>query len=275
MEEKKLEAKKGLTGFQIKLIAMILMVFDHIHAYLNYNKNIPIQFKWVGRIVAPLFIFMTVEGYYHTRNKKKYMIRLYIAQLIMSIGNNFLDKFFPRPDGVMLISSMFKTLFLIVVYLSIVDFLRDAFKDKNISRVLLGIGFLTIPILLSFVIMINISNLPILFIRIFMLLVPMPLFVEGGIVFIAIGIVLYLFRDNKTKQVISYIIMSIVIMLSSGNFSVQSLLYTNFQWMMIFAAPLMYLYNGEKGRGMKYLFYIFYPAHIYLFHMISYYMLTR
>jgi hypothetical protein len=218
---------------------------------------------------------MTVEGYYHTRNKKKYMIRLYIAQLIMSIGNDLLDKFFPRPDNVIIMSSMFKTLFLIVVYLSIVDFLRGAFKDKNISRVLLGIGFLAIPILLGFVITISISNLPFLFIRLFMLLIPIPLLVEGGIVFIAIGIVLYLFRDNKTKQVISFIIMCIVIMLLSGNLSIQSLLYTNFQWMMIFAAPLMYLYNGEKGRGMKYLFYIFYPAHIYLFHMISYYMLTR
>ncbi len=271
----KLEVKKGLTGFQIKIIAMILMVFDHIHAYLNYSKNVPIQFKWVGRIVAPLFIFMTVEGYYHTRNKKKYMIRLYIAQLIMSIGNDLLDKFFPRPDSVIIMSSMFKTLFLIVVYLSIVDFLRGAFKDKSISRVLLGIGFLAIPILLGFVITISISNLPFSFIRLFMLLIPIPLLVEGGIVFIAIGIVLYLFRDNKTKQVISFIIMCIVIMLLSGDLSMQSLLYTNFQWMMIFAAPLMYLYNGEKGRGMKYLFYIFYPAHIYLFHMISYYMLTR
>lgn len=270
-----IQPKKGLTGFQLKIIAMVLMTFDHIHAYLNYNQNIPIQFRWIGRLVAPLFIFMTVEGYHFTRSRKRYMFRLYTAYVIMAIGNNLLDRFLPRPDGVIISSSMFGTLFLVVVYLSIVDFLRKAFIEKKIFKMLLGIVFLLIPIFFSFIIIMNLNNISLLFFRILVTLIPMPLFVEGNIVFIAIGIILYLFRSNKNKQIISYILISVVFLISSRDFSIQGLLYKNYQWMMIFAAPLMYLYNGTKGRDIKYLFYIFYPTHIYLFHMISYYMLTR
>lgn len=276
MNEEQVGIKRGLTGFQIKIIAMILMVFDHIYAYLNYNSNIPIQFKWVGRLVAPIFIFMTVEGYWHTSNKKKYMLRLYIAQLIMAIFNNLLNIYLPRPDNVALLNSMFGTLFLVLVYLSIVDFLKNAAKDNNISKVLLGIGFLVVPIFLNFLFIINMGKMPLLLLKTLMYLIPMPMLVEGGVIFILLAIVLYLFRDNRCKQIIAYIISSIVIGLLSGTrLNIQSLLYENYQWMMIFAAPLMYLYNGEKGKGLKYLFYIFYPVHIYILYLISYYMLTK
>nr|WP_278335426.1 TraX family protein [Clostridium peptidivorans] len=62
--------EKGLTGFQLKIIGLLLMIFDHIHEFFNFAGDIPVAFNWVGRIVAPIFIFMTVEGYTHTRSKK-------------------------------------------------------------------------------------------------------------------------------------------------------------------------------------------------------------
>ena len=175
MNEEQVGIKRGLTGFQIKIIAMILMVFDHVYVYLNYNSNIPIQFKWVGRLVAPLFIFMTVEGYCHTRNKRKYMTRLYTAQLIMAILNNLIGKYFPRPDGAIILNTMFGTLFLVVVYLSIVDFLKNAVEDKSISKVLLGIGFLAAPMILSFFLIMSIDKMPFVLINIIMYLIPMPI----------------------------------------------------------------------------------------------------
>lgn len=55
---------------------------------------------------------------------------------------------------------------------------------------------------------------------------------------------------------------------SSGDF-LHSLLEINFQWMMIFALPFLLSYNGKRGKGFKKLFYIYYPAHVYLYYLIS------
>ena len=44
---------------------------------------------------------------------------------------------------------------------------------------------------------------------------------------------------------------------------------------MIFAIPIIALYNGEKGKSMKYLFYIFYPVHIWILYLTSYFLLTK
>lgn len=41
------------------------------------------------------------------------------------------------------------------------------------------------------------------------------------------------------------------------------------QWLMIAALPLMMRYNNKKGYGMKYFFYLFYPAHTFLLFYIA------
>ncbi|MCS4523633.1 hypothetical protein JTT07_04725 [Clostridium botulinum] len=110
------------------------------------------------------------------------------------------------------------------------------------------------PIAIGFIIIMNITA-PGMMYAVF--IIPTPLFVEGGPVFILLGIIMYLFREKKKMLVIVYSILSIIIMLMGGDITIQGLLFKNYQWMMIFAAPLFYLYNGKKGKGVKYLFYIF------------------
>ncbi len=43
-----------LDSFKLKIIAMILMVLDHLPKAFD---NIPIWFGWLGRLVAPIFFF--------------------------------------------------------------------------------------------------------------------------------------------------------------------------------------------------------------------------
>lgn len=257
--------KKGLTGFQIKLIALFLMIFDHVYYFFAFTDKVPLWFKWIGRSVAPIFIFMVVEGFIHTRNRTKYMTRLYIGSLVMTFGNQWITEWFQRNDNVALMANIFATLFLITVYLTIIEYLGKGIKERRIMPVVLGILGLVLPIALGIFMMMNL-HIPGMIHAIFLL--PTPMFVEGGPVFIALGILFYLTHDKKILQLILYALVSIAL-IPWQNFSLQGLFYDNFQWLMIGALPLLALYNGQRGKGMKYLFYVFYPVHIYGLYILS------
>lgn len=66
----------GISSTCLKWIALICMVFDHIAEFI---PGMPIEFRWIGRIAAPIFVFCMVEGVKYTTNRKKYLLRLYIA----------------------------------------------------------------------------------------------------------------------------------------------------------------------------------------------------
>ncbi len=87
------------------------MTFDHIAAFMPQTMQIPIWFHWVGRISAPLFIFMVVEGFCYTSNRKKYISRLYIWSVIMAIGNQIINNVFSHPEGVIIINNIFQHYF--------------------------------------------------------------------------------------------------------------------------------------------------------------------
>ena len=79
---------KKLNGNQIKMIAIIAMFMDHFATtfYPNYEK-----YWWlllihlIGRVAAPIMWFMVVEGYTHTHSLKKYLERLLIFQLSLTL----------------------------------------------------------------------------------------------------------------------------------------------------------------------------------------------
>lgn len=65
--------KSGLTGNQLKIIAMIAMTCDHV------GVQIFPQLLWlriIGRLAMPVYAFMIAEGCRHTRDRKKYLLRL-------------------------------------------------------------------------------------------------------------------------------------------------------------------------------------------------------
>lgn len=69
----KLQTQTGLTGNQLKIIAMITMTCDHV------GMQIFPQLLWlrmIGRLAMPIYAYMIAEGCRHTRNRKKYLLRL-------------------------------------------------------------------------------------------------------------------------------------------------------------------------------------------------------
>ena len=71
-----------MNSFILKIIACITMFIDHV-GYAIFNG--PSWFNYIGRIAFPIFAFQISEGYAHTRNIKKYLVRLLIFALVSQI----------------------------------------------------------------------------------------------------------------------------------------------------------------------------------------------
>lgn len=71
-----------MSSFALHIWAMLLMLCDHLQ--LTLLPDLPIL-RCVGRLAFPLFAFMAVEGYLHTRSLKKYLLRLLMLAVISEI----------------------------------------------------------------------------------------------------------------------------------------------------------------------------------------------
>lgn len=95
-----LASQKGLSGFQLKIIALVGMLIDHINTYFGAALGLPLWFSWIGRFVAPVFLYLLVEGYRHTRHKKAYFYRLLAGAGLMwgiNIVKNVLTQQYYHP----------------------------------------------------------------------------------------------------------------------------------------------------------------------------------
>lgn len=240
------------NGTNLKFFAVVLMVFDHIFQMWS-TAGVPQFFNMLGRPVFPIFLFLMAESFFYTRSKKKLMTRLLIASLLMGAGNLLLNVYLLRNPDITLINNAFSTFFMTTVYM----YAWDLLKAKKILK---GIVITLLPILpaLLQVLILN-ENTPTWLIQLF-LLVPNILMVEGGFMVVILGLLFYIFREKRWIQILC------LVLLSMGLFLLET---RGIQWMMVFAAIPMALYDGKKGKGMKNFFYIFYPAHIYIFYILA------
>ena len=81
-----------LSSFVLKVVALITMGLDHVGLMLEmlYPSDLNILqlagvFRIIGRLALPLFAFMIVEGVLHTKNFKKYLLRLGIMMGLIMI----------------------------------------------------------------------------------------------------------------------------------------------------------------------------------------------
>ena len=265
----------SLSGFQLKYIALITMVFDHIHYFFDYTGKIPIWFTMIGRLAAPLFLFTVIEGFIHTRNRKKYFLKIYVLAILMGLIQfgfyNFLHPLV-RPDGFFPKNMMLSSFAILLVALQGIAWIQEKKYLKGIPTLLfpLMLPWLMLLLYLSgqdkpiFTLFINLLNYTVL---------PTHTSIsDGGTWLLLTGIAMYLCHKNLKKEVLAFVTVSLVwvlmgIVLSRPSF--HDLMFRYIVWMEIFAAPLMLCYNGQRGKGSKYLFYVFYPTHIYLLYALS------
>lgn len=276
-----------MNRFQLKLLMLFLMVIDHIGWFI---PDAPIWFNYIGRIVAPVFFFLLVDGYFHTSNRYNYAKRLTVAAGIMTTGNLLISILFPM-EGKTITSMMYIISIAGVIALGFVTwrtYKASAYDGKRILSTSILFAFtpllfhdifvLTNNIFLSMALGIMVLNtieygkigqgrvahsltiLGILFIT---------AFTEGSLMTSSMVLIFYYLRQNKKMLSVFYIVLSLVFGLN--DLSYQGLFIENYQWMMVFALPFFFIYNGEKGKDIKYLFYGFYPLHIWILYIIGFF----
>ncbi len=280
-----------MSGTGLKVIALVSMFIDHIWRFI---PDMPMWFNWIGRLSFPIFLYCCVLGYIHTSNRKKYFLRIYILSVVVSVIN-----YIVLPDiALNSIRTIFITLIVMYIY--------DKFKNKEKCRWSLLVIFLGWQLCTT----ISLFLLSDLFLEeglqfLLATLIGNTLNLDGGILFVLLGLSMYAFRDDRGRFIISFLIITAADMILCNSpllpkisnylmwndnlqyfylkFSsffrmvfgihpievTNDILYGNPQWMMIFSLPIIFMYNGKKGRGLKYLFYIFYPLHIVVLYFIG------
>lgn len=103
------EKSIGLSAFALKLIAAVSMITDHVGLLLSQHAGSQWETLWTGmrifgRLAFPLYCFLLAEGFLHTGNVKKYMLRLGIFAVISELPFNYLisqQLFYPDYQNVM------------------------------------------------------------------------------------------------------------------------------------------------------------------------------
>lgn len=256
---------KHLNASQLKYLALALMFLDHIHQMFVY-QGAPMWLTMLGRLVFPIFLFLAADSFYYTRNRKKYMMRLLVASVLMALGNALLQALLPNPN-IVLMNNAFSTFFVTGLLICGYDLLKEGILHKKVTSVLKGLGLGILPFVLAvpmlWVGMASMSWSPemVKWMYTFVLMIPNIFLAEGGMLMVLMGLSFYLFRENRWLQIAALAVVSGIVLLQAG--------VENVQWMMIGAALPMAMYNGQKGHSSKWLFYIFYPAHIYILYLLS------
>ena len=274
--------KKGLDGTQLKTIALVLMVLDHIHYFFEFTGCIPTVFSMLGRLSAPLFLFCTVEGFAHTHDRKRYVLRIWAIGTAMAALEFFMiyAGAFRRGDGFYPQNAIFQDLVLLCVIWQGIDWLREKKIAKGAAAIaaVLCWPYMVVAFLLIFP---QVQDMPIASAVVaFLMTSPLPMWTavtDGSWGFLLGGVLLYALRGHRPVQLGVWalnallwdLVLPFAMVCRQDGFVWTQMFTAYYEWFGVGAVVLMLLYNGQRGSGHKQLFYWFYPAHIYLLYGAS------
>lgn len=244
---------KILDSNQLKLIAIIAMTVDHI-AWAMFDGYptalLPLVMHIIGRLTCPIMCYFIAEGYHYTRNINKYTFRLFAFAFVSHFAyifasNDFVDfkSFIPFYYGNFLNqTSVMWSLAWGLVMLRI----ADSKRIKSIYKVLL-------------VILICIITL------------PSDWSCIAALCIMAIGTNRGDFRKQMSWMIFYVALYSLVYFFAIDK------AYGILQMGVVLSIPVIAMYNGKRGKNpkinkfMKWFFYIFYPAHLFVIGLINYF----
>ena len=119
-----------MTSLSLKITALILMTIDHISHFYPEHR---FYSGGLEDFSAPIFVFCCAWSMDFTKNRKKYMTRLYLANVAMGTMNYLFSVF----SNINVDNNIFRTLFLMTVLI----YIYDTTRNNTRKRVLLFSAF--------------------------------------------------------------------------------------------------------------------------------------
>lgn len=244
--------KRRLSANTLKYISIAAMLIDHIAwCFVDTYSVLGQIMHVIGRLTAPIMCYFIAEGYYYTKNVKKYLLRLGLFALISWVPFIFME---------------FGTL---PIYIESSQWYINPMQGVIYTFFL---GLLALVVIHS-----ESLNKPV---KVLLLIPIFALSLIGDWLFFAIIwiIIFDRYRGDFKKQMIWFtataVLMDLFFMLIGMTFA-ESL----FQLGVLLAIVPLYFYNGKRGGSEKFrtfnkwFFYVFYPLHMVILGVLKFYVL--
>jgi hypothetical protein len=234
------DTQKGLTANALKIIAIVAMTVDHLTWLLlpGYRTDmLTLLLHTVGRLTAPIMMFLIAEGFHYTKNIKKYILRLFLFAFIshFAYAMLFAKSFMPFQHTVFDQTSVMWAFALGLTALAVTKSGNPRLKPWHRQVIV------WVCIIAAFCA--DWSS-------------------PAAVIILYMGIN----RGNFKKQIVWFVIWI-------ATYSIVYAIFINpaygaLQMLTVLAIPLLHSYNGQRGKlkwkGMKWFFYIYYPAHLFI-----------
>ena len=206
------------------------MFIDHYHYIIGGNQI----FNIIGRIAFPIFAFSLNEGYFHTSNLKKYLIRLFTFAVIIQIPAILFKLNYPV--------NIFFTLFFGLLAIYILNL-----KNKKMPLYI----FVFLKIFLIFLIF----------------YISKKFKFDYGIYGILLIIIFNIFRNKKLFLFLAFFLLNLAVVVFPNIFGLFKI-----QFFSMFSLVFIFSYNGKKVKSLKYFFYLFDPIHFLILETINFFL---
>ena len=248
-----MERYKKMDANTIKLIAVIAMTIDHVTwtIYPGYPKEfVPILLHIIGRLTCPIMCYFIAEGYHYTKNLNKYTVRLFLFAFISHFAYVFASMDF-------------------VNWKSFIPFYYGSVLNQTSVMWSLAWGLVMLRVVNSRSVQKNTVKV-ILIVLICLISFPSDWSCVANLCILAFGT-----NWGKFKTQMLWMVFYVAIYATVYFFAIDKV-YGLLQMGIIFAIPIIRLYNGQRGnneklnRVMKWLFYLYYPLHLLIIGWIQY-----
>jgi hypothetical protein len=235
----------GVNAFTLKIIAIIGMIIQHsamvFRGVIPYGLQIPMHI--VGGITFPIMAYFVSEGFRYTSNFWRYFRRLLVFAVIAQIPFAF--------AFTSIVSMDYNILFTIALGLLLIKWYDSTWQPNATSKLRRWHFWLLLPIF-----------------------IVASLFVQFSIAGVAMIFLFYVLRNHGSLRLIIPLLISflwftetvqIIFEMIAGTFEgfTPHFFYRTAMGLgNLIALALLFAYNGQRGRKMKWFFYIFYPLHL-------------